>query len=503
MNTFVAIIKNIPIISLFVLTAALVNLVGFRCKVVAAKISTWLVWSGFIAIFVVQVKAVNSYQALDLFIVDKLSLTISGLVLFIAGIISSYSLRYLDGDRKFNHYFINLDFLIFFYLLFFCANNLAIVVISFCAANFFLFKLMIHKINWQQARNAARLAAGKLFLSSVFLIIGLAILPKTKITHSITQILSLNNHLLLANHCLLISLIFIALAALMQAGCLLPKSWLLSAANTPTPILVMVNSIAVNSGIFILIRFSYLYLKIPQLMLLIFIFGAIIAIIGALWTMVKNDIKHQLTCSTISQIGFILMLYGLGLFYLAFAHLIMHALFKANAFLASSSSLKETRISYVFSSNNEVIGTNLIYSLIYGGFGAVLLLIILGVDVTEFKVIIVPIIFVFFAATQIALPFVNRFPLLAAAFTILFAAFYGLIMVVFKSVFENYVFEGWNLALGHVIVISIFAVIWLAMIIGLRKIGANKFINFLYVVILNSSRSDPATVTSDRKNYIY
>ncbi len=499
---FLSLIKNLPIISLLPLAAALINLVGFKFQEKAAKIANLLIWLSFLLIFVIGSKSINHNSRL--FIADNLTLTMGCLLLFISGIVNSYSLRYMDGDRKFNRYFTNLSFLTFFLLLLFCADNLGIILISWCFANFFSVRLMTHKSNWQQARNGARLAAGKLFFSSVFLILGLAILSKASAGDSISKILS-GQVILFHNKNLVISLIFIMLAALIQSGCFLIKNWLLSSANTPTPILAIINAVLVNSGIFILIRLLPLYAKLPNILLMIFILGALAVLIGAWWTLVQNDIKHQLTCSTITQTGFVLMQYGLGLFYLAMDNLFTHAIFKATAFLASSSSLKEIKIGYLPSDNKEISAENIAYSFIFAALGGGILIIIAKINIFNLDAAIIPVIFAFMTAVQISLPFVSQFPIIGAALAILFSVIYAIIILAFKHILGSQAIDHHPLNLINILVIGVFIAAWLFTIKKnkFKNLGLSKFSYWLYVLALNTSRSNPASVTSTRKNYIY
>jgi NAD(P)H-quinone oxidoreductase subunit 5 len=501
MNIFLSLIKNLPIISLLPLVGAIINLVGFRCKVSAAKIFNLLIWLGFLLIFIIGIRPINSDLASPLFIANNLTIVISRLLFFTSGIVGSYSLRYMDGDSKFNRYFTNLGFLTFFLSLLFCANDLRLVLISWCFANFFLAKLMTHKSNWQQAKNGARLVASKLFLSSIALIVGFAILSKISNSYSITEIV--NNNSLIFNKNLVMSLMLILFAALIQSGYFFFKSWLLNSANAPTPILA-INAVAINSGIFILIRFAPLYVKLPNIMLLIFILGALSTLIGALWALVQNNIKHQLICSTIAQTGFVLMQYGLGLFYLALAHLFMHAVFKVATLLGSSSSLKETKIGYLLSDDKEISVQNILYSFIFATLGACLLIIITKINIFNLDSSMVPVIFVFMTATQISLPFVNRFPAVSLALTIIFALLYGFIISAFKYMLGDSMIHYKNLDLINIITLIIFVLIWLFSIKNrYRNIGSNKFSNLLYVWVLNSSRSEISSITATRKNYIY
>jgi len=65
--------------------------------------------------------------------------------------------------------------------------------------------------------------------------------------------------------------------------------------------------------------------------------GAITAILAALTAITQNDIKKVLAYSTVSQLGFMVLAVGTGVYTAAFFHLLTHAMFKANLFYCSGS----------------------------------------------------------------------------------------------------------------------------------------------------------------------
>ncbi|MFT4909007.1 MAG: NAD(P)H-quinone oxidoreductase subunit 5, partial [Natronomonas sp.] len=64
---------------------------------------------------------------------------------------------------------------------------------------------------------------------------------------------------------------------------------------------------------------------------------------GKLLKSVRADVKSKLGCSTVGQMGFMIMQAGLGFFGAAITHLILHGFYKAYQFLASGSRVKQKR----------------------------------------------------------------------------------------------------------------------------------------------------------------
>jgi NAD(P)H-quinone oxidoreductase subunit 5 len=69
--------------------------------------------------------------------------------------------------------------------------------------------------------------------------------------------------------------------------------------------------------------------------------GGLTALFGAAVMLTQSAIKTALAWSTISQMGFMLLQCGLGLWTLALLHIIAHSLYKAHAFLSSGGAVTE------------------------------------------------------------------------------------------------------------------------------------------------------------------
>ncbi|MDY6780035.1 MAG: proton-conducting transporter membrane subunit, partial [Halobacteria archaeon] len=70
-------------------------------------------------------------------------------------------------------------------------------------------------------------------------------------------------------------------------------------------------------------------------MLGVLVLGGVSAVLGKLMKSVQSDIKRKLGCSTVGQMGFMILQAGLGFFNAAITHLILHGFYKAYLFLSS------------------------------------------------------------------------------------------------------------------------------------------------------------------------
>ena len=112
------------------------------------------------------------------------------------------------------------------------------------------------------------------------------------------------------------------------------RAWLPEAIAAPTPVRALVHSSTlVAAGIYLLIRTYDFWSDWPLAHLSIAGTGLISIIAGGGKATIEADVKKTVAYSTISQLGYIVTILGLGHPNIAFFHLITHALFKATIFI--------------------------------------------------------------------------------------------------------------------------------------------------------------------------
>lgn len=114
--------------------------------------------------------------------------------------------------------------------------------------------------------------------------------------------------------------------------------WLPDAMAGPTPVSALIHAATmVTSGVYLIARFSGLYVLTPEVMLFVAVIGTLTAIVAATIALTQYDIKRVLAYSTVSQLGFMFLALGSGGFIAAMFHVVTHAFFKACLFLGSGS----------------------------------------------------------------------------------------------------------------------------------------------------------------------
>lgn len=109
---------------------------------------------------------------------------------------------------------------------------------------------------------------------------------------------------------------------------------------------------------------------------LLVVIGCLTAMIGSLVMTTRISIKVNLAWSTCAQMGFMLMECGLGLYGLAFLHLLAHSLYKAHAFLGSGETVNQAKLKRMMPLNPKAVFPRLLISglcgLLVATLGAVL-----------------------------------------------------------------------------------------------------------------------------------
>ncbi len=103
----------------------------------------------------------------------------------------------------------------------------------------------------------------------------------------------------------------------------------------PTPVSALIHAATmVTAGVYMIARTNVLYELAPYAGDLVAIVGAATLLMAATIALVQEDIKRVLAWSTVSQIGYMIMAGGLGIYGPSMFHFLTHAFFKALLFLA-------------------------------------------------------------------------------------------------------------------------------------------------------------------------
>ncbi len=139
-------------------------------------------------------------------------------------------------------------------------------------------------------------------------------------------------------HTLTVIFLLLLLGAAGKSAQLPLYVWLPDAMAGPTPVSALIHAATmVTAGVYLLCRMAPLLVMSPAAMATVAMVGALTALFAAVIAFAQNDLKKVLAYSTISQLGYMFLGVGVGIFWAAILHLVTHACFKGCLFLSAGS----------------------------------------------------------------------------------------------------------------------------------------------------------------------
>ena len=194
---------------------------------------------------------------------------------------------------------------------------------------------------WQQrgeARNGARMALTVTGAGGLALLGGFLLLGEIAGSYELSVILAAGD--VIRAHPLYVPMLVLVLLGAFTKSAQFPfHFWLPNAMAAPTPVSAYLHSATmVKAGVFLLARLFPALSGTPEWSWLVGGAGLITLLLGAFVALFKHDLKGLLAYSTISHLGLITLLFGIGTPLAAVAgvfHIINHAIFKASLFMAA------------------------------------------------------------------------------------------------------------------------------------------------------------------------
>jgi len=114
--------------------------------------------------------------------------------------------------------------------------------------------------------------------------------------------------------------------------------WLPDAMEGPTPVSALIHAATmVTAGVYLVARSNVIFSHAPEALGTVAMIGCLTAFFAATIALTQNDLKRILAYSTISQLGYMFVGCGVGVFSAGIFHLMTHAFFKSLLFLAAGS----------------------------------------------------------------------------------------------------------------------------------------------------------------------
>jgi NAD(P)H-quinone oxidoreductase subunit 5 len=247
------------------------------------------------------------------------------------------------------------------------SNHVALLIFSWLVMGILMSQLIGIDKTWGEAREALKFTQRYFLSGTFFLTVGVLLLSIYSGQFTITGLSLVVADLPL--YILMPAALCIIAAAVVQSAMYPFHRWLLSAMTAPTPASALMHAGFVNGAGILLALFATL-LFASNTMTILFIIGGFTAIIAQFTKLLQVNVKQKLGCSTIAQMGFMIMQCGLGFFNAAVVHLILHGFYKAYLFLSSGEEIVQTTPEKP--KQLKIKPLQAIIVLLFGGFGAYL-----------------------------------------------------------------------------------------------------------------------------------
>ncbi len=288
---------------------------------------------------------------------DALSRIMMALVLFISLMVQSYSARYLSSDRTQGRFMAQLSLATFSVLLLVLSGNLLTAFIAWQFIGISLYLLLNHYHYDEEANRAAKKKFIINRLGDISFLMAVLLCYIYFNTSDFATLFSANPVILhifgQAISASTVILVLVFLAVMTKSAQFPFHIWLPDTMETPTPVSAFMHAGIINAGGFLLVRLSPWFSQSSQVLLLVFVVGALTSLLAGFFMLTQTDVKKQLAYSTMGQMGFMLLQIGLGFYASAIFHLISHGFFKGSLFLSAGSGLsglplkaKKTTVSF-------------------------------------------------------------------------------------------------------------------------------------------------------------
>ncbi len=279
------------------------------------------------------------------FYLDGLSLTFAMLISGIGTLVMVYAGGYLSGHAQLGRFYL--------FMLMFMASMLGLVLSNNVISLFVFWELTslssYFLIGFDHDREKARSSALQALvvtgLGGLGLLAGMLLLAQVGGSFEISRLFGQGE--MVHNHGLYLPILILILAGAFTKSAQVPfHFWLPNAMEAPTPVSAYLHSATmVKAGVYLLARLSPVLGGTDTWIYAVTTFGGLTMLVGAGLALQQTDLKRILAYSTVSVLGLLTMLLGLGTSIAveaAMVYLLAHALYKGSLFLVAGALDHET-----------------------------------------------------------------------------------------------------------------------------------------------------------------
>ncbi|TLD69163.1 putative monovalent cation/H+ antiporter subunit A [Phragmitibacter flavus] len=279
------------------------------------------------------------------FRLDGLSLLFGLLISGIGALIFIYAGGYLHGHPQLGRFFCFLSFFMGAMLGLVTSDNLLSLFIFWELTSLSSYLLIGFNHESEESRASALKALLVTFFGGQALMLGLILIGIAGQTYSLSELLN-NADIVRESPLYTGALLLVILGAFTKSAQVPFHFWLPGAMAAPTPVSAYLHSATmVTAGVFLLARLQPILGGSPLWHGLLTTFGAATMLTGAALAVAQTDLKKLLAYTTVSALGTLVMLLGIGTplaIQAAALFLIVHSLYKGSLFMVAGTIDHET-----------------------------------------------------------------------------------------------------------------------------------------------------------------
>jgi NADH-quinone oxidoreductase subunit L len=263
---------------------------------------------------------------------DNIGATMLAMVSIVALCIVTFSIGYMSEDAAKGRFFAGVAFFMFSMTGIILSDNLIMIFLFWELVGFSSYLLIGHYFQKDEAKSASKKAFIVNRVGDFGFLIGI-ILTYWQFGTTDLGLLSIKAGL---DPSLTTSFVgFLLICGFIGKSAQFPLHvWLPDAMAGPTPVSALIHAATmVAAGIYLLIRIDFILTS--EVLTFIAYSGTFVALFAGFCAFAQDDIKRILAYSTLSQLGYMAAIFGMGFSGIALFHLITHAFFKALLFLGA------------------------------------------------------------------------------------------------------------------------------------------------------------------------
>src|SRR3954453_11040149 len=282
---------------------------------------------------------VGSLQINMGFQLDQLSAVMLLIVTGVGSLIHLFSVGYMKDDPGYARYFAYLNLFVFFMLVLVLGASFPVMFVGWEGVGLCSYLLIGFWFTAETNANAGRKAFIMNRIGDFGFMVAMFMIFWTTGSLDFGTVFSHAPTALVAGGSAVTAItLFLFLGCTGKSAQIPLYTWLPDAMAGPTPVSALLHAATMGTaGVYLVARTNVLFAMAPVSSTVVAGIGALTALFAATIGLRQYDIKKVLAYSTISQLGYMFLGVGTGVYVTGIFHLVTHAFFKALLFLGSGS----------------------------------------------------------------------------------------------------------------------------------------------------------------------